>query len=58
LLGLALWLERYASVIAPSVVLACLIARIRVEEKSLGDALPGCSEYMTRVRHRLIPYVW
>jgi protein-S-isoprenylcysteine O-methyltransferase Ste14 len=58
LLGLGLWLESYAATIGVSVVLASLIVRIAVEEKTLRETLPGYPEYMQRVRYRLIPGVW
>ena len=36
-----------------------LIARrIRNEEKVLETGLPGYAEYKTRVRWRLLPYIW
>ncbi len=56
--GIALWLESYASVISLLVVVAALVARIKVEEESLREALPGYIEYMGEVRHRLIPFIW
>jgi protein-S-isoprenylcysteine O-methyltransferase Ste14 len=56
--GLALWLESYASTAALLLPLVALIARIRVEERTLRDALPGYAEYMERVRYRLVPFVW
>ena len=58
LAGLALWLESYAALIALPVVLASLLVRIRVEERTLRDTLPGYAEYMGRVRYRLVPGVW
>jgi len=58
LLGLALWLESYAAVIGIVVVVASLVGRILVEESHLRDTLPGYTDYMRRVRHRLIPGVW
>jgi protein-S-isoprenylcysteine O-methyltransferase Ste14 len=44
----------------PVVLLAAptLVARILDEEKALTDELPGYREYLTKVRHRLIPGVW
>jgi protein-S-isoprenylcysteine O-methyltransferase Ste14 len=57
-LGLALWLESYASVLALLLPFVFLIARIRVEERTLGETLPGYADYMRRVRHRLVPFVW
>ena len=32
--------------------------RIRSEEKVLEEGLPGYAEYKTRVRYRLVPYIW
>ena len=58
LAGIALWLESYAALIALPVVLASLLVRIRVEERTLRDTLPGYVEYMGRVRYRLVPGDW
>lgn len=58
LVGLALWLESYAAVIALPVVLVSLLVRIGVEERTLRETLAGYREYMERVRYRLIPGVW
>jgi len=56
--GLALWLESYASVILLAVGIAALIARIFVEEKTLRETLPGYAEYMGKVRYRIIAHIW
>ena len=56
--GIALWLESYASLIAVSVLLIVLIARIAVEEKTMRQTLPGYTKYMKKVRYRLVPFVW
>jgi len=40
------------------VALFVLLGRIIGEEKMLMNELEGYSEYMRRVRHRLIPFVW
>lgn len=37
---------------------ALLAKRIRSEEEVLARELPGYSEYMQKVRWRLIPYIW
>lgn len=58
LAGLALWLESWASVLALSLPVALLVARIAVEERTLRDTLPGYAQYLTRVRYRLLPFVW
>jgi len=57
-IGLGLWLESYASVLALSLVFGFLIARIFVEEKTLKKTLHGYIEYMERVRYRLVPFIW
>jgi protein-S-isoprenylcysteine O-methyltransferase Ste14 len=58
LMGLALWLESYASVLSLLLPFGCLAARIRVEERTLNETLPGYADYMRRVRYRLVPFVW
>lgn len=58
LVGLALWLESYASVLALPLVFASLVARIFVEERTLRETLPGYAGYMGKVRYRLVPFVW
>ncbi len=40
------------------VILALLAIRIGIEERTLREGLPGYSDYMTRVRYRLLPGVW
>lgn len=35
-----------------------IVLRIRNEEKLLGKELPGYTDYMQKVRYRLIPFVW
>ncbi len=58
LVGIALWLESYPSVLLLPVPLGFLLARIFIEEKTLRETLPGYAHYMSRVRYRLVPYVW
>jgi len=57
-IGIALWLESYASVLTLSVVFAALVARMIVEEKTLCEELPGYREYTEKVRYRLVPFIW
>lgn len=57
-IGIALWLESYASVLALPFVFVVLIIRIFIEEKTLRESLPGYTEYMGKIRYRLIPFVW
>lgn len=58
LIGIALWLSSYANVILLPILIAILAARIIVEEKTLQETLPGYKEYMQKVPHRLIPFIW
>jgi len=58
LLGLALWLESYASGLALLLPLVMLVARIMVEERTLRETLDGYADYTKRVRFRLVPFVW
>jgi protein-S-isoprenylcysteine O-methyltransferase Ste14 len=58
LAGLALWLESYASVLTLLLPFAILVARIKVEERTLGETLPGYADYTRRVHYRLVPFVW
>ena len=58
LIGIALWLESYASLLALPFAFVFVIARIFVEEKTLRETLPGYVEYMAKVRYRLISFVW
>jgi len=37
---------------------ALMVKRIRNEEKVLAEGLEGYTEYMKKVRYRLIPFVW
>lgn len=57
-MGLALWLQSYASVLTLLLPFAFLIARIKVEERTLRETLPGYADYMERVQYRLVPFVW
>lgn len=57
-IGIALWLESYASVLSLPLVFVFLVIRIFIEEKTLRESLPGYNEYMAAVRYRLVPFVW
>ena len=45
-LGMALWLQSYAALIAGLLPITALIGRIYAEEKILQETLPGYREYM------------
>ncbi|MFV1363369.1 isoprenylcysteine carboxylmethyltransferase family protein [Mycolicibacterium elephantis] len=58
MIGTPLALDSYWGLlpIAPSLLI--LAARIDDEEKMLKQQLAGYDQYMTKVRYRLVPYVW
>ena len=58
LVGLALWLESYAAALCAVVPIACMVLRLRLEERVLRRELPGYDAYAARVRYRLVPHVW
>ncbi len=57
-MGLTLWLESCAGVLVLLLPIVFMVARIRVEEKTLKKTLPGYTDYTERVRYRLVPFVW
>jgi protein-S-isoprenylcysteine O-methyltransferase Ste14 len=58
ILGLPLWLESYAAALAGLLACALISVRISFEEEFLTARLPGYSDYMRKVRWRLIPGIW
>jgi protein-S-isoprenylcysteine O-methyltransferase Ste14 len=46
------------AVIPALLILPVIVMRIRNEEKVLAKDLPGYSEYLQKVKYRLIPGVW
>jgi protein-S-isoprenylcysteine O-methyltransferase Ste14 len=58
LIGIPLWLESYAGALIACLTVATLVARISLEERFLRRELPGYDAYASRVRYRLIPFVW
>ena len=39
-------------------ILIVITIRIRNEKKNLKNTLPGYTEYMKKVKYRLLPFVW
>lgn len=56
--GVPLLLGSWWGLAGAPVLLALLALRIRIEERTLHEGLPGYSEYAARVRYRLLPGVW
>ena len=58
LAGMPLLLGSWWGLLAVPVTLAALLPRAVMEENLLRRDLPGYADYMTRVRYRIIPYIW
>jgi protein-S-isoprenylcysteine O-methyltransferase Ste14 len=58
LLGTPLALGSYWGLVPIAAMIPFLIWRLFDEERFLARNLPGYAEYETRVRHRLVPFVW
>jgi protein-S-isoprenylcysteine O-methyltransferase Ste14 len=58
LLGTPLALGSYWGLLALAAMMPFLIWRLFDEERFLANNLPGYSEYQTKVRHHLVPFVW
>ncbi len=56
--GMPLWLGSYAGALLALVPIAILVLRVRIEERFLREELPGYSDYVRKVRWRVIPLVW
>ena len=56
--GIAIALDSYwgLAVLVPMLILFAV--RIADEEKLLNQELEGYRDYVGKVRHRLVPYVW
>jgi protein-S-isoprenylcysteine O-methyltransferase Ste14 len=57
-IGIPLLLGSWYGLAAALVLIALLIARIVMEERTLTDELPGYPDYAARVRWRLAPGIW
>ena len=57
-IGMPLALGSWLTTCLVPLVLPVLLWRLLDEEKILRRELPGYNEYASRVRYRLIPYVW
>jgi len=57
-IGMPLALGSWLTICLVPLILPLLFWRLLDEEKVLRRDLPGYDEYASRVRHRLVPYVW
>jgi protein-S-isoprenylcysteine O-methyltransferase Ste14 len=53
-----LWLESTAAAILAIIPIGTLVVRILIEEQFLRRELSGYDAYTSRVRYRLIPFLW
>ena len=58
LVGTPLALGSYCGLAPIAAMVPFLIWRLLDEERLLTRQLPGYADYRTRVRHRLVPFVW
>jgi len=58
LVGTPLALGSYWGLVPIVAMMPLLIWRLLDEERFLTALLPGYADYQTRVRHRLVPFVW
>jgi protein-S-isoprenylcysteine O-methyltransferase Ste14 len=58
LIGVPLALGSYWCLLVLAIAIPGLILRILDEEKLLKKELPGYTDYMYKVRYRLVPYIW
>lgn len=58
IIGIPLALDAWWSLVIIAAAFPALIWRILDEEKFLKKELPGYSEYVRKVRYRLVPYIW
>ncbi|MDE5440649.1 isoprenylcysteine carboxylmethyltransferase family protein [Bradyrhizobium sp. CSA207] len=56
--GLSLLLGSWWGLAMTPVFLALFAVRIRIEERTLREGLPGYNDYAARVPYRLLPGVW
>src|SRR6266540_586392 len=56
--GTSLLLGSWSGVLVGAVFVIALARRAILEEQTLQAQLPGYAAYMTKVRYRLIPYLW
>lgn len=56
--GVPLLLGSWWGLVMAPIIVVLFAVRIGIEERTLREGLPGYSDYMTRVRYRLLPGVW
>jgi len=56
--GVPLLLGSWWGLVMAPVIVVLFAVRIGIEERTLREGLPGYSNYMMRVRYRLLPGIW
>jgi protein-S-isoprenylcysteine O-methyltransferase Ste14 len=57
-LGIPIALGSWWGLLVGILMMPVFVLRLFDEEKLLARNLPGYSEYMDRVKYRLVPFVW
>jgi len=58
LVGIPLALGSWWGLLAVALITAVIVWRLLDEERFLVEHLPGYSDYRTKVRYRLVPFIW
>ncbi|HET9989075.1 MAG TPA: isoprenylcysteine carboxylmethyltransferase family protein [Kofleriaceae bacterium] len=58
LAGVPLALGSWWALLAVPAMALVIVWRLRDEERRLASDLPGYADYRTRVKHRLVPFMW
>ena len=58
LVGIPLALGSWWGLFVLLLIVPVLIRRLLDEERFLGQNLPGYTEYQTKVKYRLVPFIW
>lgn len=58
MLSAPLFLGSWWAFLPAMLAVVLVVARTALEDRTLGEELPGYGEYASRVRYRLIPHVW
>jgi protein-S-isoprenylcysteine O-methyltransferase Ste14 len=58
LIGTPLALGSYWALLSVAVLVFVILLRLLDEERFLSQRLPGYGEYLSKIKYRLIPFIW
>jgi protein-S-isoprenylcysteine O-methyltransferase Ste14 len=58
LVGIPLALGSWWGLLAVLPLMGAIVWRLKAEEAFLAQSLAGYSDYLAKVKHRLVPWVW